>query len=104
MRPAHVFEFVLCVATGAAIHPDYLPHHLTARQYAEWVAVQRIIGPIGPVRDDFHAALGAWTSARTNGATTAKLADFMPNWSRRGAKTEAEIRARFAASAANNRT
>jgi hypothetical protein len=93
-----MFAFTLCLALGVP-HPRYLSAYLTAADMAEWQAFNNL-SPIGQVRDDYHAALVAWTTARTQGNKSAKLASFMPRWGKRQGKTEAEIMAGFAASAA----
>ncbi|NBQ49118.1 MAG: DUF4035 domain-containing protein [Marivivens sp.] len=52
----------------------------TVREFAEWIAYDRI-EPIGAVRDDIRMAILATVVARGAGSKTAKPKDFMPDFS-----------------------
>lgn len=59
---------------------------IDSRELTEWQAYEQVAGPIGPGRDDLHAAIIAATIAnlrRTKNQQPAKVADFLPEWHRR---------------------
>lgn len=55
---------------------------ISARELSEWIAYERIEGPLGGARGDYHAALVASTVANSNrGKGKAhKLSDFLLKW------------------------
>jgi hypothetical protein len=50
----------------------------------EWDAYERLYGPLGPARGDYHAALIATTTANTVSKKPMAVSDFMPDWADRG--------------------
>lgn len=50
----------------------------------EWAAYERLYGPLGQARGDYHAALVATTMANTVAKKPMSMTDFMPDWSDRG--------------------
>lgn len=58
---------------------------ISAAELTEWVAFERIEGPIGSRRGDLQAAIVAATVANANrgkGSKPASPSDFMPDWGR----------------------
>jgi hypothetical protein len=47
------------------------------------MAYEQLYGPLGPVRDEIHAALIASTVANTVSKKTLRTSDFMTDWSER---------------------
>lgn len=64
---------------------DLLPR-ISSAELTEWMAFERIEGPIGPARGDVQAALVAMTVANVNRGKRKpfKLNDFLPDWDRGG--------------------
>ncbi|MDS1269690.1 DUF4035 domain-containing protein [Lipingzhangella sp. LS1_29] len=59
---------------------------ISSRELSEWMAYERVTGPLGPERADLHAAIVASTVANANRGKrgrAAKPADFIPRWDRR---------------------
>lgn len=55
----------------------------SSRELTEWIEFEKLNGPLGPERADFHAALIASTLAnvhRGKGKPPAKISDFLPQW------------------------
>lgn len=63
---------------------------ISSRELTGWRAWERQHGPIGPERDDLHAAMICWTLAciHAGKGQRPKLEDFMPRFS--AARTEAD--------------
>lgn len=54
-----------------------------SHELAEWMAFERVNGPLGGERSDFQAALIASTvvnAQRTKGSPIAQVSDFLPEW------------------------
>jgi len=59
---------------------------MTSWELAEWMAYERVAGPIGDARGDVQAAIVASTVANANrgrGTKRATPKDFIPEWDRR---------------------
>lgn len=59
---------------------------IDSREIAEWMAYERIAGPLGGERLDVAAGIVASTVANANRdkkSKVAKITDFMPTWDRR---------------------
>jgi len=62
-----------------------LLRRIDSRELTEWMAYERVAGPLGPERADLHAAIVAATVAnamRGKKGRPFKPADFMPQWDR----------------------
>jgi hypothetical protein len=57
---------------------------IDSRELTEWQAYERLYGPLGQARDDQLAALISAQVAGTFSGKAVKVADFMPDWTRRG--------------------
>lgn len=56
---------------------------MSAQEITDWIAYERISGPLGPVRGDWQAAIVAATvygAAATKKTKRRKLKDFLPKW------------------------
>lgn len=65
-----------------------------SRELSEWMAYERLTGPLGPARGDYHAALVAATIANANrpkGRKAAQLRDFLIRWDKGRRKTPEEL-------------
>lgn len=65
----------------------------------EWEVYERIVGPLGPQRGDFHAAEIALTVANSNRGKKGKklkLSDFLLKWSEQSGGTTSRRRERGA--------
>ncbi|WUI00202.1 DUF4035 domain-containing protein [Spirillospora sp. NBC_00431] len=59
---------------------------MTSTEVTEWMAYERIAGPLGPARADVQAAIVAATVANANRGKKGRrfhLRDFIPKWDRR---------------------
>lgn len=56
---------------------------MSGREFAEWMAYERVTGTLGPERDDIHAAMlmtlfyNMWRGKKSK---VKKFADFLPEW------------------------
>ena len=61
-----------------------------SRELTDWMAYEKMTGPLGPERADLHAGIIAATIANANrgkGKRRFRPADFMPKWDRPRATT-----------------
>lgn len=56
---------------------------IDSREFAEWLAYERVAGPLGGERGDLHAAIVAATVHNLWAKKPRKLRDFYPTWARR---------------------
>jgi hypothetical protein len=73
---------------------------ISASELTDWLAYERIAGPLGPERGDVQAAVIASTIANVNRGKRGKIfkpKDFMPQWSRPGARTPDAMRSMLVA-------
>lgn len=56
---------------------------MSSRELSAWRAFERRYGPLGPERDDLHAAMICWTLATIHAGKgeRPKIEDFMPRFS-----------------------
>lgn len=60
-----------------------LQAEMSSRELSEWMAFERLEGPLGSSRSDVQAAVIAATvanAARPKNAAPARVSDFMPDW------------------------
>ena len=71
---------------------------ISAAELTDWLAFERIAGPLGPDRADVQAGIVASTIANVNRGKRGrkyKPADFIPQWSRPGARTPQQMRTKL---------
>jgi len=56
---------------------------MDAREFAEWLAYERLTGPLGGERGDLHTAIVAATVHNLWAKRPRKLRDFMPQWAQK---------------------
>jgi len=56
---------------------------MDAREFAEWLAYERLTGPLGGERGDLHTAIVAATVHNMWAKKPKKLRDFIPEWHKR---------------------
>lgn len=91
-RPERQFYFRLAGHLGMTVRE--LLARTGSRELTEWMAYERITGPLDGRRGDIQAALIASTianSQRAKGKRAAKLNDFLIVWDRGRKKTPAEL-------------
>lgn len=72
-----------------------LLERISGDELTEWMAYERIAGPIGPDRGDHQAGVIAATIANVNRKKNARKfspRDFIPRWMRQGARTPEQMR------------
>lgn len=92
-RPERQFYFRLA---GHLNSPSvrHLLAHMGSRELTEWMAYERVAGPLGPGRGDYLAALVATTVANANrpkGKRAARLKDFLIRWDKGRRATPEEL-------------
>lgn len=60
---------------------------MSSREITEWVAYERIAGPLGPERLDILAGVISATVANSQSKKKHKPADFIPQWDQRRGQT-----------------
>ncbi|MHC3391292.1 phage tail assembly protein T [Streptomyces lavendulocolor] len=77
--------------------------HVSSRELSEWMAYEKIAGPLGGARGDVHAAMiaAAVTNAARAKGRPLPIADFLPRWGRKAEQSPEEMfRAAMAATVA----
>lgn len=75
-----------------------LLQRISADELTEWMAYERIAGPLGPDRGDYQAGVIAATIANVNRKKNSRKyrpADFIPRWMREAAKTPEQMRTKL---------
>lgn len=71
---------------------------ISSAELTDWIVYERIAGPLGPARGDTQAGVVASTIANVNRGKNGKKykpADFIPQWSRPGARTPGQMRTKL---------
>lgn len=62
---------------------------VSSTELTEWIAYEKVAGPLGPARNDIQAAIIACTIANANAGRgrKSKVEDFIPEWDGRPKQT-----------------